>query len=125
MAKPISDEHALLCGMVWGLAMKHQVPLVPEFDEEGNYMDTFELTLPEGYGGEGSPTRVFLVVEPPTPFWFHRTPESMAALAEARAALSGEPTWETCTGCGNEYRYPHLCRAHMLCGICHQDVPHG
>lgn len=27
--------------------------------------------------------------------------------------------WETCTGCGREYAWPHLCRAHLLCGICH------
>jgi hypothetical protein len=34
-------------------------------------------------------------------------------------------TWERCTGCGNEFAYPHLCRQHMLCGICHQGVPRG
>lgn len=27
--------------------------------------------------------------------------------------------WETCADCGREYRYPHLCREHMLCGTCH------
>lgn len=32
--------------------------------------------------------------------------------------------WELCTGpCGREYRYPYLCRKHMLCGICHEGVP--
>lgn len=35
-----------------------------------------------------------------------------------------EPIWELCTGpCGREYRYPYLCRKHMLCGICHEGVP--
>jgi hypothetical protein len=34
-------------------------------------------------------------------------------------------TYETCTGCSNEFAYPHLCRQHMLCGVCHQGVPRG
>ena len=29
--------------------------------------------------------------------------------------------WETCAGCGREYAYPHLCRTHMLCGLCNHD----
>jgi hypothetical protein len=59
-----------------------------------------------------------------TPDWFAQTPESLAALAEERAHLAA-PVWELCTGCGWEFQYPHLCREHMLCGICHQEVPHG
>lgn len=27
--------------------------------------------------------------------------------------------WERCANCRREYRYPHLCREHMLCGLCH------
>ncbi|HEX7173506.1 MAG TPA: hypothetical protein VF365_12980 [Candidatus Limnocylindria bacterium] len=27
--------------------------------------------------------------------------------------------WERCTECKQQYRYPHLCREHMLCGLCH------
>jgi hypothetical protein len=27
--------------------------------------------------------------------------------------------WERCTGCGQEFAFPHLCREHQLCGICH------
>jgi len=30
-----------------------------------------------------------------------------------------QAVWERCEGCGHEYRYPHLCRAHHLCGLCH------
>lgn len=30
--------------------------------------------------------------------------------------------WEKCRQCGKEYRYPHLCREHMLCGLCHPPV---
>lgn len=30
--------------------------------------------------------------------------------------------WERCTSCGREYRHPHLCRTHMLCGPCHPPV---
>lgn len=59
------------------------------------------------------------------PAWFNETPESLAALAEEREKLAAG-TWERCAGpCGREYQYPHLCRTHMLCGICHQEVPHG
>jgi hypothetical protein len=37
--------------------------------------------------------------------------------------LRAEPVWERCTGpCGREYAYPHLCREHMLCGLCHPPV---
>lgn len=65
MAKPVNDEHALLCGMAWGMAMRHGVPMVPIVDEDGIFTDTFELALDEGYGGEGSPLSLFLVVKPP------------------------------------------------------------
>jgi hypothetical protein len=55
--------------MVWGMAMKYGVPMTPVVDEHDDgsydYHDTFELTLVEGYGGEGSPVKVFLVVQPP------------------------------------------------------------
>ena len=30
-----------------------------------------------------------------------------------------DATWETCVECGWEFAYPHLCRKHMLCGMCH------
>lgn len=30
--------------------------------------------------------------------------------------------WEKCEGCGREYQYPHLCRQHHLCGLCHPPV---
>lgn len=35
------------------------------------------------------------------------------------------PTWETCVNCRREYLYPHLCRTHMLCGLCHPEVAHA
>lgn len=70
MVRPINDEHALLCGMVWGMAMRHGLPMNPVMDRDDadgyDYSDTLELELPPGYGGEKSPVRVFLVVQPPT-----------------------------------------------------------
>jgi hypothetical protein len=30
--------------------------------------------------------------------------------------------WEACKRCGKEYAYPHLCREHMLCGVCHPPI---
>jgi len=30
--------------------------------------------------------------------------------------------WERCSGCEQQYRYPHMCREHMLCGLCHPPV---
>lgn len=33
-----------------------------------------------------------------------------------------EVVWERCEGCGHEYRYPHLCRTHRLCGLCHPPI---
>jgi hypothetical protein len=39
---------------------------------------------------------------------------------ERRRHDDAEPVWERCAGpCGREYLYPHLCRRHMLCGLCH------
>lgn len=31
-------------------------------------------------------------------------------------------TWERCAGCEKDYRFPHLCREHLLCGLCHPPV---
>lgn len=31
--------------------------------------------------------------------------------------------WERCTACGKDYREPHLCREHQLCGLCHPPPP--
>jgi hypothetical protein len=30
--------------------------------------------------------------------------------------------WERCTGCNRDYRHPHLCREHRLCGLCHPPM---
>lgn len=30
--------------------------------------------------------------------------------------------FERCRQCGQEYLYPHLCRTHMLCGMCHPPL---
>jgi len=30
--------------------------------------------------------------------------------------------WERCASCGQEFRYPYLCRTHMLCGACHPPL---
>lgn len=40
--------------------------------------------------------------------------EMVVALARSLASC-----WERCASCAREYRYPHLCREHMLCGLCH------
>lgn len=29
---------------------------------------------------------------------------------------------EECTSCGGLFKYPHLCREHMVCGMCHPPV---
>lgn len=59
------------------------------------------------------------------PDWFRSTPESELALAEERERLAAG-TYELCAGsCGREYLYPHLCRTHMLCGLCHPAVDRG
>lgn len=37
-------------------------------------------------------------------------------------SMRSESAWETCAACGREYLYPHLCRKHRLCGLCHPAV---
>jgi hypothetical protein len=39
--------------------------------------------------------------------------------------MPGEQIPETCTGCGRVYAWPHLCREHRLCGLCHPPIPAG
>lgn len=59
-----SPEHALVCGMVMGAAMKYGVPMEPEYDEFGNYLASFVLTPPAGLLAEPNVT-IRLVVEAP------------------------------------------------------------
>jgi len=61
MSEPLSPEHALRCGWVWGIAMHHGVDLNPIIDEAGNYTASFTLKsdrLPPG-------VTITLVVPPP------------------------------------------------------------
>ena len=61
MSEPLSPEHALRCGWVWGIAMAHGVDLNPILDDEDNYTDSFTLKsdrLPPG-------VTITLVVQPP------------------------------------------------------------
>lgn len=32
------------------------------------------------------------------------------------------PIWEECEQCHQEFRFPHLCRTHRLCGLCHPPL---
>lgn len=51
-----SERHALLAGMVWGVASKHGLMLRPEADEEGNYAASALLELP--WPAEGITVRI-------------------------------------------------------------------
>lgn len=33
--------------------------------------------------------------------------------------------YERCVQCRREYRYPHVCREHHLCGLCHPEMKVG
>jgi hypothetical protein len=69
-----SPDHALISGMVMGLAWKHGLELTPIIDEDSNYTPRYEvggLDLPEG-------VHVFINVEAPTKdekFSIHPTPK--------------------------------------------------
>lgn len=43
-------------------------------------------------------------------------------IADSGPVIEPDVVWERCEGCGYEYRYPHLCRTHMLCGLCHPPI---
>lgn len=48
------------------------------------------------------------------------------AIVERTIALDlSVPRWETCQGCERQYRFPHLCREHLLCGSCHAKASEG
>lgn len=59
---PVSDDHALLTGMVLGLAAKHGLQLQPILDDAGNYTTSLLLVI------DDLPRRVSVVltVDPPT-----------------------------------------------------------
>ena len=54
-----SSEHALLVGLVHGYLLRLGVHVVPEFDDEGNYLASLVMILPEPALG----TKVRIVVE--------------------------------------------------------------
>jgi hypothetical protein len=62
----VSSEHALHAGMVWGVAMKHGLDLLPVLDDAGNYSAEVELVLPVESTGWPGNVRVRLIVEPPS-----------------------------------------------------------
>lgn len=62
-SKPVSPEHALLTGMVLGVALRQGVEAVPVIDDDGDYTDTLEIALNTPGGPNG--VRVFVVVQPP------------------------------------------------------------
>lgn len=54
-----SERHALLAGMVWGVASKYGLTLTPEVDEEGNWAASAILELPSP--AEGISVRIVVV----------------------------------------------------------------
>jgi hypothetical protein len=54
-----SDRHALYCGWIAGIAMKHGFDMSIVTDEDGNYTDRFVLRL--------KPYATITVVVPPPP----------------------------------------------------------
>lgn len=59
----LSERHALYIGCVAGLAMKHGLPLRPTVDDDGNYTDELELTIPE------DDITIKVIVPPPPDGW--------------------------------------------------------
>jgi len=57
-----SPEHALITGMVLGLALKHDLDITPVTNEDG-YTSLFEIRDSDGGFPEG--VKVFIRVEPP------------------------------------------------------------
>lgn len=47
------------------------------------------------------------------------SPASLLPESPVPAYQPDEEIWETCAGCGRQYAFPHLCREHLLCGVCH------
>jgi hypothetical protein len=64
MSKPVSPEHALYIGAVFGLAMRNGIRAEPVVDEDGDYTD--QIVLRMGY--DEGPT-ITLVVPPPPDDW--------------------------------------------------------
>ena len=63
MSDPFVDErHALYCGWVMGIALRHDLPFTPVVDEHGDYLGELALTLPDG-------TSIVLVIPYPPDDW--------------------------------------------------------
>lgn len=56
-----NPDHALIAGMILGVARNHDLTLIPCYDGEGNYTDRFEVRDP----GLSAMFKVFITVEPP------------------------------------------------------------
>jgi hypothetical protein len=65
--RPVSDEHALLVGQVWGTGIRHGLDLNPVVGEDGDWTDTLELVLHRNSEYAGLETHIYLVVAPPVP----------------------------------------------------------
>ena len=63
----VDDRHALYCGWVIGLGMRHGVDLAPEV-VDGNYTNRLRLVFPDNRLGE-HPAAVTLVVPYPPDDW--------------------------------------------------------
>jgi hypothetical protein len=60
-AKPVDQNHALLCGMVWGAFMKAGIPAFPVVDDDGDYTSDIQVNLSDVLG---EPLQVTVTVQP-------------------------------------------------------------
>lgn len=58
-----SERHALLTGMVFGLASKHGLVIHPEIDEDGNWAASAMLELPESVTLTGISVRIVVTAD--------------------------------------------------------------
>lgn len=58
----LDERHNLYCGWVFGMALKHGLPIEPIGDDAGNFTDRFAMALPDGI-------TLTLVIPPPPDEW--------------------------------------------------------
>jgi hypothetical protein len=50
MAHFQDDFHALRCGFLYGILMRAGVPFTPDKDDDGNYLPTLTIRIPDEKG---------------------------------------------------------------------------
>ena len=95
--------------------------------DQDNYLDILMEEVAEAFA-EDDPAKLraeLIQIAAVAVQWVEAIDRRATDPGDPRTAARRPPTttiWEKCAACGDQFAYPHLCREHMLCGICHPPI---